>query len=106
MPFIIPLTYHFLLPHSSAFLFAVTPTVYDSNFSPPPALSALPYTPLAAAEDEEGEEEGTYAPGPDKGIHLTVADKIRLVQPLLLKYMLPLCTFRSTLETHPALLSC
>ncbi|TEB32688.1 hypothetical protein FA13DRAFT_1731182 [Coprinellus micaceus] len=90
MPFIIPLTYHFLLPHSSAFLFAVTPTVYDSNFSPPPALSTLPYTPLAAAEDEEGEEEGTYAPGPDKGTHLTVADKIRLVQPLLQKYMLPL----------------
>lgn len=91
MPFIIPLTYHFLLPHSSAFLFPVTPNVFDDNFSPPPALSALPYTPLAEAEDEEGEEEGTFAPGVIKGVHLTLADKIRLVQPLLMKYMLPLC---------------
>ncbi|KAJ3547710.1 hypothetical protein NMY22_g1551 [Coprinellus aureogranulatus] len=90
MPFVIPLTYHFLLPHSSAFLFPVTPNVFDDNFSPPPALSALPYTPLAEEEDAEGEEEGTFAPGPVKGVHLTIADKIRLVQPLLMKYMLPL----------------
>ncbi|KAJ2915730.1 hypothetical protein MD484_g4663, partial [Candolleomyces efflorescens] len=91
MPFLIPLTYFFLLPHSSAFLFPVTPTVHDDYFTPPPALSALPYTPLGAADDdEEGEEEGTYAPGPTKGVHLTVADKVRLVRPLLLKYMLPL----------------
>ncbi|KAJ2927659.1 hypothetical protein H1R20_g9441, partial [Candolleomyces eurysporus] len=71
MPFLIPLTYFFLLPHSSAFLFPITPTVHDDYFTPPPALSALPYTPLGAAEDEE-------------------ADKVRLVKPLLLKYMLPL----------------
>ncbi|KAF5313328.1 hypothetical protein D9611_008647 [Ephemerocybe angulata] len=90
MPFLIPLTFFFLLPHNSAFLFSITPTVYDDQFSPPPALSALPYTPIAEAEDEEGEEEGTFAPGPTKGIHLSVADKIRLVKPLLLKYMLPL----------------
>ena len=105
MPFLIPLTYFFLLPHSSAFLFPVTPTVHDDYFTPPPALSALPYTPLGAADDdEEGEEEGTYAPGPTKGVHLTVADKVRLVSPLLLKYMLPLCessithTFIATLN--------
>lgn len=102
MPFLIPLTYFFLLPHSSAFLFPVTPTVQDNYFTPPPALSALPYTPLAE-EDEEGEEEGTYAPGPTKGVHLTVADKVRLVKPLLFKYMLPLCTYSITLSSAPSL---
>ncbi|EAU83977.1 BTN1 [Coprinopsis cinerea okayama7 len=89
MPIIIPLTYFFLLPHSSAFLHAITPTIYDEAFSPAPALSALPYTPVAL-DDEDGEEEGTHAPGPNKSIHLTINDKIRLVKPLLLKYMLPL----------------
>jgi len=87
MPFIIPLTYYFLLPHSSAFLFPVTPATYEA----PGSLSSVPYTPIASAEDEDGEEEGTLAPGPNKGVHLTMADKVRLVKPLLLKYMLPLC---------------
>ena len=96
MPFVIPLTYFLLLPHSSAFLNAITPTIFDDAFSPPPALSALPYTPLAL-DDEEGEEEGTHAPGPNKMVHLTINDKIRLVKPLLLKYMLPLCTYESLL---------
>ena len=91
MPLIIPLAYFFLLPHSSSFLYSVTPTVYEDTLSPPPALSALPYTPIALEEDEDGEEEGTHAPGPKRGVALNANDKWRLVQPLLLKYMLPLC---------------
>lgn len=51
----------------------------------------MPYTPLAAAEDEEGEEEGTMSSGPQRGVALSVADKWRLVKPLIPKYMLPLC---------------
>ncbi|KIJ89576.1 hypothetical protein K443DRAFT_117789, partial [Laccaria amethystina LaAM-08-1] len=86
----IPLAYFLLLPHSSSFLYAVTPTVYEDTLSPPPALSALPYTPIALDEDEDGEEEGTHAPGPKRGVALNANDKWRLVQPLLLKYMLPL----------------
>ncbi|TFK25408.1 batten's disease protein Cln3 [Coprinopsis marcescibilis] len=89
MPFIIPLTYYCLLPHSSAFLNAVTPTVFDDTFSPPPALSALPYTPIDH-DDDDGEEEGTHAPGPNKSVHLSIRDKLRLVKPLLWRYMMPL----------------
>ncbi|KAJ3500771.1 hypothetical protein NLJ89_g9644 [Agrocybe chaxingu] len=90
MPSVIPLTYFLLLPHASAFLTHSAPATYQDAFSPPPALSALPYTPLAAAIDEEGEEEGTLPPGPKRGVALSAADKWRLVKPLLGKYMVPL----------------
>ncbi|KAG6857514.1 hypothetical protein H0H87_002139 [Tephrocybe sp. NHM501043] len=89
MPFIIPLTYFFLLPHSSAFLYVASPSAYDDASSPSGEL-ALPYTPLPATEDEVGEEEGAHLSGPKRGVSLSVNDKWRLVKPLLLKYMLPL----------------
>ncbi|KAF8878068.1 batten's disease protein Cln3, partial [Infundibulicybe gibba] len=73
MPFVLPLTYFFLLPHSSAFL-----SLRSSLF------------PLATAEDEIGEEEGSLPAGPKRGVSLTLVDKWRLVRPLLLKYMVPL----------------
>lgn len=92
MPLIIPLAYFKLLPHPSAFLNSITPTVFDDAFSPPPARSALPYTPVAL-DDEEGEEEGAHAPGPIKSMHLTMRDKLHLVRPLFFKYMLPLCEY-------------
>jgi len=91
MPSIIPLTYFFLLPHSSAFINSAAPSNYQDTFSPPPVLSSLPYTPLATAEDEAGEEEGSLPAGPKRGIALSPSDKWRLVRPLLMKYMLPLC---------------
>ncbi len=69
----------------------MTSAVYNDMLSPAPPISSLPYTPLAAAEDEEGEEEGTMSSGPQRGVALTIADKWRLVQPLIPKYMLPLC---------------
>ncbi|KAF9485639.1 batten's disease protein Cln3 [Pholiota conissans] len=90
MPSIIPLTYYFLLPTPSAFLYPMNPTDYNDLLSPPPPISALPYTPLPEAEDEEGEEEGTTTSGPKRGVALSVADKWRLVKPLIPKYMLPL----------------
>jgi hypothetical protein len=90
MPFVIPLTYFYLLPHNSAFLYSQSPVGYDGPTSPGGA-STLPYTPLPSAEDEDGEEEGSLPPGPRKGVSLSPSDKWRLVKPLLLKYMLPLC---------------
>jgi len=90
MPTVIPLTYFFLLPHASAFINSTAPSTYEDVFSPPPMLSALPYTPLATAEDEVGEEEGSLPAGPKRGIALSPSDKWRLVKPLLSKYMLPL----------------
>ncbi|PPQ92197.1 hypothetical protein CVT25_008971 [Psilocybe cyanescens] len=95
MPCVIPVTYFFLLPKPSAFLYAVTPAFEDMISPPLPAISALPYTPLAAAEDEDGEEEGSLPSGPKRGVALTASDKWRLARPLLTKYMLPLCAYHS-----------
>ncbi|KAF9463263.1 batten's disease protein Cln3 [Collybia nuda] len=88
MPFIIPLTYFYLLPHNSAFL-SLSPAD-DEESTSPSGDSSLPYTPLPSAEDQDGEEEGSLPPGPRKGVSLSPSDKWRLVKPLLLKYMLPL----------------
>ncbi|KAJ3882230.1 batten's disease protein Cln3 [Lentinula edodes] len=88
LPFIIPATYFFLLPSSSAFLYtSIPPSGYES---PNVQGSTLPYTPLAATEEELGEEEGSFRAGPRKNVSLTFNDKVRLVRPLLTRYMLPL----------------
>ncbi len=71
---------------------------YEEFLSPPPPLSAIPYTPLAA--ENEGEEEGRLSPGPKKGITLSASDKWRLVKPLFGRYMLPLCVYPSTASFH------
>jgi hypothetical protein len=100
MPFIIPLTaspssypmlvpltsslqYYFLLPRPSVFLEA-----YEDSTSP-----VVPYTSLATAEEElTGEEEGSLASVPKYNVSLSASDKWRIVRPLLIRYMLPLCT--------------
>jgi battenin len=76
----------------------MAPSTYEEFLSPPPPLSAIPYTPLAA--EEEGEEEGRLSPGPKKGITLSASDKWRLVKPLFGRYMLPLCVYPSTASFH------
>ncbi|RDB28182.1 Protein BTN1 [Hypsizygus marmoreus] len=86
LPFIIPLTYFFLLPNTSEFLYTLSPLTYEDTTGP---SMALPYTPLAT-EDEIGEEEGSVPSGPKHHISLSASDKWRLVRPLLVKYMLPL----------------
>ena len=86
LPIIIPITYFFLLPSPLTFL--SFPSDTSALLSPP----AGEYTPIATVEDELlGEEEGTLSPGPKRGVALSLADKWRLVKPLLGKYMLPLC---------------
>ncbi|KAF5384288.1 hypothetical protein D9615_003218 [Tricholomella constricta] len=87
MPFIIPVTYFFLLPHRSAFL-ALSPSTYEDVASPNSEFT-LPYSPIPAGEDEI-EEEISLPPGSKWGVALTANDKWNLVKPLLLKYMLPL----------------
>ncbi|KAJ7177880.1 batten's disease protein Cln3 [Mycena filopes] len=86
MPFIIPLTYYFLLPRPPAFLAASG--AYEDAQS---AVANMPYTPLATADDDlAGEEEGSLASGPKHNVSLSAADKWRLVRPMLVTYMLPL----------------
>ena len=42
-------------------------------------------------EEEGEEEEASFPSGPRRGIALTAGDKWRIVKPLLMRYMLPLC---------------
>ena len=92
LPVIIPATYFFLLPSSHTFL-----SIPDSSpFLSPPTGE---YTPIATTEDElAGEEEGSLSPGPKRGVALSLADKWRLVKPLLGIYMFPLCEHSSRLS--------
>ncbi|KAF8638363.1 hypothetical protein AX16_010510 [Volvariella volvacea WC 439] len=80
MPFIMPLTYFLLLPRPSAFVgFLPHPTSSDD--------STVPYEPLLSSIEGEGE---APTPVPKAKISLSMDEKLRLVRPLLLKYMLPL----------------
>lgn len=84
---LVPLTsspqYYFLLPRPSAFLES-----YEDSTSP-----VVPYTSLATAEEElTGEEEDSLASVPKYNVSLSASDKWRIVRPLLIRYMLPLCT--------------
>ncbi|KAJ7757110.1 batten's disease protein Cln3 [Mycena metata] len=85
MPFIIPLTYYFLLPRPPAFLTS------SGAYEDASAATNVPYAPLATADDDlVGEEEGSLAPGFKHNVSLSAADKWRLVRPMLVRYMLPL----------------
>lgn len=95
LPFIIPLTYFLLLPATSKFA---------GMRSSSAAYAAIPTADPTAEEDEgdetdSGSEQFANADSAvtptDKQrtpvITLTFADKVKLVTPLLLKFMLPLC---------------
>jgi battenin len=95
MPFVIPLTYFLLLPSNTAFLYSTMPSAYEDE-SLIGVGSSVPYTPLAnGEEDQVGEEEGSFPAGPSRNVALSASDKLRLVRPMLLKYMLPLCKVTS-----------
>jgi len=88
LPLVIPLAYFFLLPRRSAFL---PHSTYEDVLSPAmPTTTSLPYTPLAASEDEAVEEEGSIPSRRKRGVTLSVSDKWRIVKPLLMRYMMPL----------------
>jgi hypothetical protein len=88
MPFIIPLTYFFLLPRPSTFA-SLPASSYDDEIEE--NIVPIPYAPIPTSEsDANGEEQGSFPPAP-KHIALSVQDKWRLVKPLFWKYMLPLC---------------
>lgn len=91
MPFVIPLTYFFLLPSTSEFLYIDSSSSSYEERDLTTSFASLPYTPLAAAEDQVGEEEGSILTSVKRDVALTGSDKWRLVQPMLLKYMFPLC---------------
>lgn len=83
LPFVIPLAYFFLLP---------PPTSFQGAIGTSAAYAAIPTADPTETPAEEIEESDVQASrGPKIRVTLSVADKLRLVRPLLLKYMLPLC---------------
>lgn len=82
MPFITPITYLFLLPPSTIFA--------DLVDSEEDAESSAIYAPLATEDVQDSEDVDVSKVAP---IELSAHDKWRLLKPMLLKYMLPLCMF-------------
>lgn len=94
MPFVIPLTYFFLLPRHRTFSSTLFPaSISDATFNAPNEYTSIP-----SSDDEERSPDistGDLPPdayATDKfHIALKLSDKWLLVKPLLLRYMLPLC---------------
>lgn len=90
MPLVIPLTFHLLLPSTSAFASVALPSDENEEGSGASSASATPYTALPAEDASEAVADGLMS---KVAGGLSLDDKWRLVKPLLPKYMLPLCTF-------------
>ncbi|KAF9515000.1 hypothetical protein BS47DRAFT_1328482 [Hydnum rufescens UP504] len=86
LPLIIPLTYTSLLPAISAF------TDLDGSEPSTAQYMSLPSTDIDAPS-------AIVAPLNRKAVALTPADKWKLVKPLLVKYMLPLCNNELSLNS-------
>lgn len=82
MPLVIPITYFFILPRPELFESVTIPAGDDDEYLA--AGPTTPYVPLPTDDDD------THVPIKHH-VALSAADKWRLVKPLLLKYMLPLC---------------
>ncbi|KAG6867096.1 hypothetical protein C0993_006867 [Termitomyces sp. T159_Od127] len=89
MPWIIPITYFFLLPHRSAFICSASPSA-DGDATTPAEDYSITYTPLPTTEEEAEEEARSTPSSPKRAVSLSANDKWSLVKPLLIKYMLPL----------------
>lgn len=83
LPFILPLAYFLLLPRPAAFMHQSSSTSY--TLVPADDLETEIDDDLSAQDDVESRVE------PKVTVRLSAADKWRLVKPMLLKYMLPLC---------------
>jgi len=87
MPLVIPLTYLFLLPRPIEFASLSLPEHEEEDAADVPSE----YMPLPSGEDGTDAGEASLYTSPMKAsVSLTARDKLRLVRPLLLKYMLPL----------------
>lgn len=102
MPLVIPLTYLFLLPRPIEFTSLSLPEHVEEEEVDADVPSE--YVPLPSGEDGTDAGEASLYTSPMKAsVSLTARDKLRLVRPLLLKYMLPLCKLPSQifdLSTH------
>ncbi|KAI6015043.1 batten's disease protein Cln3 [Pisolithus orientalis] len=81
LPFVLPLTYFFLLPRPAAFLDPTTSAVYSALPSDDPDIPTADLSQMPPLLRHDSKSESAF---------LTAADKLRLLQPMLLEYMLPL----------------
>jgi battenin len=80
LPIVLPLTYFLLLPRPVAFMDSPSPGSYAPLPEEDPDISVVDVT-----------EEDTLGQPPKVPVFLTARDKWRLVKPMIVKYMLPLC---------------
>ena len=85
---VIPLVYKLWIPRPTAIASLDFPAGYESD----EVTVTEAYEPVATSEDVSALEEGSSLVSP-KPVALTIADKRRLIKPLIFKYMLPLCKF-------------
>lgn len=87
LPLVIPLAYYLLLPKPARFAALPIPSADEEDFVR--SGVAAEYTPLPTDDDDVP----VVAKSPTA---LSVGDKWHLVKPLLMRYMLPLCTHLSS----------
>ena len=110
MPLTIPVAYWFLLPRPAEFVSLSLPTDYEDEAIGAPSTSE--YAPIPTDEGDDDGQNGRYRTQIEKSaVALSVPDKWRLVKPLLLRYMFPLCkhssyTISTTTNSYNALPVC
>ena len=90
MPLTIPVAYWFLLPRPADFASLSLPTEYDDDDIGAPSSVAYAPIPTDEGDDDTGSTK-SHTQVEKAAFALPVADKWRLVKPLLMKYMVPLC---------------
>ncbi|KAH7921472.1 batten's disease protein Cln3 [Leucogyrophana mollusca] len=99
LPFVVPLVYFFVLPRPGVFLHPISQS-YTAIPSDEATIDAeVETSPLYGAEESSlggAEDSNDVSINPKVAVSLSAADKWRLVRPMLVKYMLPLC--KSTFE--------
>ncbi|KAI5980685.1 CLN3 protein-domain-containing protein [Pisolithus marmoratus] len=91
-PFVIPLTYFLLLPRPAAFLDPTTSIVYSALPLDDPEIPTI--------DTSEGSSLLGIAPKAES-VFLTTADKWRLLEPMIPKYMLPLSKYTLWRDYYP-----
>ncbi|KAI6115303.1 batten's disease protein Cln3 [Pisolithus croceorrhizus] len=81
LPFVLPLTYFFLLPAPAAFLNPTTSIVYSALPLDDTEIPTINTSERSSLLENELKSESVF---------LTTADKLRLLRPMVPKYMLPL----------------
>lgn len=98
MPLAIPLTFFLVTPRPDALSSLSLPAEYGNESLGVP--STVPYSAIPTEDVDDDHDSSMSNVRTEKSFALSASDKWRLVKPLLLKYMLPLCTFQRACATY------